>query len=204
MALDENFVIFLVTAVLVLFTSVVALPSPGRIERDPSTAFKGGKRALVNITVVVAIFMGLILVAVGGLGDLKPVTGSLTMVHVGGISLLVMAILLVAASVIIRRLVKRAGKGSHEEVIEVGSVTAAPRSGPVYRERYVEEYRDGYPERYSEYPPMRAPQDRRAPPPPRRAVPPPYGEQPYERRMPPPRNEAPPPRATPRRRPPVG
>ena len=96
MALDVNFVIFIITALLVLFTSVVALPSPGRIERDPSTAFKGGKRALVNITVVVAIFMGLILIGFGFYtDDLKSVAGSLNMVHVGGISLLVMAILLI-------------------------------------------------------------------------------------------------------------
>ena len=198
MAIDVNFMVFLVPSILVVLAALLALPSRDRIEKDPSTAFRKGRRAFVNLATVFAVFIGLALLAFAQTLNLEPLFASINMVHIGGISLLIMGLVLVASSIVIRRWIRSAGRGYHEEVVEVAAlgVTHVPHGAD-------EVEFDDYP-----YPPHRAPPirdpERRGPPPPRRVdrFPPPYGGP--ERRPPPPREGARPPPARPRRRPPPG
>lgn len=201
MAIDANFILFIIPALMALLAAAVALPSKGRIERDPSTAYKGWRRAIVNIAFVISISLGLILVALGGNLNLEPLFGDITMVHIGGISLIIMAVVLLVASSITKKQVKKAGRGVEEEVLEVGAVsgpapapipTAHPDLRP--RPRPQPQYRSPPPSQYR--PP---PRDGGAPPPvpPRVPLRDPYGEDPvYE--------GFPPSRPPPRRRPPPG
>lgn len=215
MDIDENFLLFLVPAILVVVTAAVALPSKARIERDPSTAFSGGKRALVALVSVLALVIGLSFAGFGGTFQREPVVGEVNMIQIGGVSLLAMAIALLVAMVRIRGQVRMAGKGQEEEVLEVSSMgTAAPPvpgSGPP-------------PGQYTPVDPgVRGPLPQRPPPPyarPPQGRPPPYpppgprpGQGPYqgpppprsgwERGVPPPPGEGAPPPPL-RRRPPPG
>jgi uncharacterized membrane protein (DUF485 family) len=209
MAVDVNFLFFLMPSIVVVLAALLALPSKDRIERDPSTAFQRGRRAFVNLATVFALFVGLVLVAFAQTLNLEPLVASINMVHVGGVSLLAMGLVLLASSIVIKRWIKGAGKGYQEEVVEVAAlgVTHVPHdAGEVELED-------------RPYPPPRGPPvrdpERRGPPPPRRLdryppphsgperrPPPPYGGP--ERRPPPPREGARPPPARPRRRPPPG
>jgi hypothetical protein len=192
-----NFLFFLVPSIVVVLAALVALPSKDRIERDPSTAFRKGRRAFVNLATVLALLIGIVLIAFAPT-NLKPLVFDINMVHIGGVSLLIMGIILVASSVMIKRWIKTAGRGIHEEIVEVAAlgVTHVPHD-----DYEVEmEDRPYPPPRQS---PVRDP-ERRGPPPPRRVdrYPPPYRAP--ERRPPPPREGARPPPARPRRRPPPG
>jgi hypothetical protein len=195
MAIDANFILFIIPALMALLAAAVALPSKSRIERDPSTAYKGWRRATVNIAFVISISIGVLLIALGGSLNLEPIFGEITMVHIGGISLIIMAVVLLIASSITKKQIKQAGRGMQEEVIEVAVVggpasapapAPAPSVNPNLPPRPPPQYR----------PP---PRDGAAPPP----VPPrvprkdPYGEDPvYE--------GVPPSRPPPRRGPPPG
>lgn len=195
MAIDANFIIFIIPALMALLAAAVALPSKSRIERDPSTAYKGWRRATVNLAFMIAIAIGAMMVALGGSLNLEPIFGSITMVHIGGISLIIMAVVLLVASMVTKKQVKQAGRGMQEEVLEVGVVggpAPAPVPAPVPTAR-----QDLPPRPQPQYSPP--PRDGGAPPP----VPPrvprsdPYGDDPvYE--------GVPPPRPPPRRGPPPG
>ena len=191
MALDQNFLVFIVPAIIALLAATFALPSKRRIEKDPSTAYKGGRRALVNIAVVFALVMGLILAGLGGTLEVEPIVGEVTMVHVGGVSLIVMAVVLLVASSRVRKLLRSARRGEREEVLEATVVSG---------QRPVSQGTPG------PMPPPR-PQVPYRPPPREGGAPPPLP--PRVRREPPPREEyqwggAPPPRGPPRRGPPPG
>lgn len=190
MAIDANFILFIIPALMALLAAAVALPSKNRIERDPSTAYKGWRRATVNIAFVISISLGVILVALGGSLNLEPVFGDITMVHIGGISLIIMAIVLAVASSITKKQVKKAGRGMQEEVLEV-DVVGVPAPAPVPTDR------PDLPPRPSPEPQYRPPPPTGgAPPPAPRRVPPqdPYGDDPVYQGVPPPR---PPPRRGP-------
>lgn len=191
MALDPNFGAFLIPAIIALLAAAFALPSKRRIERDPSTAFRGGRRAMVNIAALFALVMGLILVGLGGTLEVKPIFASVNMVQVGGASLIVMTVVLLVASSRVRRLVRSARRGEREEVLEA-TVVSGSRPAPL-----------GPP---GPAPPPR-PQVPYRPPPREDGAPPPLP--PRVRRETPPREEyqwggAPPPRGPPRRGPPPG
>jgi len=129
MAIDANFILFIIPALMALLAAAVALPSKSRIEKDPSTAYKGWRRATVNIAFVISISIGVLMVALGGSLNLEPLFGSITMVHVGGISLIIMAVVLLVASSTTKKQVKLAGRGMQEEVIEV-AVVSGPAPAP--------------------------------------------------------------------------
>ena len=175
MAIDTNFLVFLVPAILVLLAAVVALPSKRRIERDPSTAFKGGRRAFINVVAVLALVFGMIFLGLGGFLDLEPLFGSINMAHVGGLSLLIMAVVLLVSAAIIRKQVRRAGRGEQEEVLEA-AVVAAPGQYAAPPGQYA------------------APPRQPVAPPPRRDLPP----RPQSSYRPPPQNGAEPPPLPPR------
>ncbi len=130
MAIDANFILFIIPALMALLAAAVALPSKNRIERDPSTAYKGWRRATVNLAFVIAIAIGAMMVALGASLNLEPIFGSITMVHIGGMSLIIMAVVLLVASSITKKQVKQAGRGMQEEVLEVG-VVGGPAPAPV-------------------------------------------------------------------------
>jgi hypothetical protein len=168
MAIDTNFLAFLVPALLALMAAAVALPSKGRIERDPSTAFRRGRRAVVNLAAAFAILLGAILAGLGGFLNLEPVVGPVNMAHVGGVSLIVMAVVLLVAALGIRRQILAAGRGEEEEVLEAAVIAApgqlrapAPRTDlpPVPRPRQGPPPRPG-----AEPPPMPRRVSREAPP----------------------------------------
>jgi hypothetical protein len=199
MAIDENFILFILPAVIVVLAAMAALPSKGRIEMDPSTAFKRGKRALVNGATGFAILMGLILALVGGTQNVKAVVDGVNMIQIGGISLLAMGVVLIIATIQIRRLIKAAGRGTHEEVLDVAAFGAMSSA---------EDVEVDWPER--NLPPRPRPQPRLQPPPQPRPPPGRSGDEGRVRKPPqPPRRiprEGPPPRDEPplRRRPPPG
>ena len=183
MAIDGNFLAFLVPAAIALLAAAVGFPSKGRIEEDPSTAFKGGRKAIVSISTVFALIMGVILAGLGGTQSLETVVAGLNMVQIGGISLLVIAVVLIISSVMVGRQIRKAGKGAREMVLDVAPVRARPPPG------------DGAP-------PPRGPPPRDLPPrgPPPRDLPP-RGRPPRDLppRDLPPRNGIPPPRDLPPR-----
>ncbi len=194
MAIDANFILFIIPALMALLAAAVALPSKSRIERDPSTAYKGWRRATVNLAFVIAIAIGAMMVALGGSLNLEPIFGDITMVHIGGISLIIMAVVLLVASSITKKQVKQAGRGEQEVVLEA-TVISGPAPAPVPTP--VPSDRPDLPPRprpQSQYGPP--PRDGGAPPP----VPPrvpsrdPYGDDPVYEGIPPPR---PPPRRGP-------
>ncbi len=188
MAIDANFILFIIPALMALLAAAVALPSKSRIEKDPSTAYKGWRRAIVNIAFVISISIGVLMVALGGNLNQEPLFGSITMVHVGGISLIIMAVVLLVASSITKKQVKQAGRGMQEEVIEV-AVVSGPAPAPTQSAN-------------PNLPPRPPPQYR--PPPPNGGAPPPvpprvprrdpYDEDPVYKGVPPSR---PPPRRGP-------
>ncbi len=192
MAIDTNFLMFLLPALLAFLAAVVALPSKSRIERDPSTAFRGGRRAFVNIAAVIAIILGAIFVGLGSLLDLEPLFGSINMAHIGGISLLIMAVVLLVAAANIRKQIRQAGKGEDEEVLEA-TVIAAPGQYQAPPAQYVA------PPPRTDLPPR--PRSSYVPPSPNGAEPPPlpprvpredaYEEDHIPRRRPPPRDPPP-------------
>lgn len=126
MAIDSNFLTFLVPAIIVVLAAVVAFPSKGRIERDPSTAYGGGRRALVTVAALFALLMGAILAGLGSTQNVEEVVAGLNMVHIGGISLIAMAIVLIATHAVMSGRVKRAAKGDQEMVLEVAPVRPIP------------------------------------------------------------------------------
>jgi len=178
MAIDGNFLAFVVPAVIAMAAAAVALPSKGRIEQDPSSAFRGGRKAMVSLSSVFALIMGVILAALGGTQSLDPVVGGLNMVQIGGISLIIIAVVLLISSVMIGRQISKAARGAREVVLDVAPVRSqAPPSSPSY----------GAPPPRTGAPPPRGPPPRDLPP--RQGAPPP--------RAPPPRDL--PPRPPPRR-----
>ena len=197
MAIDTNFILFIIPALMALLAAAVALPSKSRIERDPSTAYKGWRRATVNLAFVIAIAIGAMMVALGGSLNLEPIFGDITMVHIGGMSLIIMAVVLLVASSITKKQVKQAGRGMQEEVLEVavvGGPAPVPTPAPVQSAR-------------PDLPPRPRPQSQYGSPPREGGAPPPvpprvprrdaYDDDPvYE--------GVPPPRPPPRRGPPPG
>lgn len=205
MAIDSNFLAFLVPAALALVVAALALPGKARVERDPSTAYRRGRRALVNIASLFALVMGLVLTLLGGTQELETVVDGLNMVHIGGISLIVMAAVLLVASSGIRRQVKQAGRGAEEIVLDVAAVRRAPapmggapppaQGPPRLAQRPPPPYADQRPPpsrrpppQYADQPPRRDLPPRPAPPPRDGRVPPPPR---VERRPPPPRHPPP-------------
>ncbi len=130
MAIDANFILFIIPALMALLAAAVALPSKSRIERDPSTAYKGWRRATVNLAFVIAIAIGAMMVALGGSLNLEPIFGDITMVHIGGMSLIIMAVVLFVASMVTKRQIKQAGRGEQEVVLEA-TVISGPAPAPV-------------------------------------------------------------------------
>ncbi len=192
MAVDANFLAFLFPALLALLAAAVALPSQRRLERDPSTAFRGGRRAVVNVAAIIALVLGAILAGLGSQLELEPLFGSVNMAHVGGISLIIMAVVLLVAAARIRRQVRRSGRGEDEEVLEA-AVIAAPGQYPAPPSQYVT------PPPRTDLPPR--PQSSYGAPPRNGAEPPPlpprvpredaYDEDYVPRRRPPPRDPPP-------------
>jgi len=198
MAIDSNFLAFLVPAAMALVVAALALPGKARVERDPSTAYRRGRRALVNIASLFALVMGLVLSLLGGTQELETVVDGLNMVHIGGISLIVMAVALLAASSGIRRQVKQAGRGAEEIVLDVAAVRRAPApvgGAPPPAQRPPPPYADQRPPPAQRPPPPYADQLPRRDLPPRPAPPPRDGHVPppprVERRPPPPRRPPP-------------
>jgi len=204
MAIDSNFLAFLVPAALALVVAALALPGKARVERDPSTAYRRGRRALVNIASLFALVMGLVLTLLGGTQELETVVDGLNMVHIGGISLIVMAAVLLVASSGIRRQVKQAGRGAEEIVLDVAAVRRAPapmggapppaQGPPRLAQRPPPPYADQRP------PPSRRPPPQYADQPPRRDLPPRPSPPPRDGRVPPPprvERRPPPPRHPP-------
>jgi len=204
MAIDSNFLAFLVPAALALVVAALALPGKARVERDPSTAYRRGRRALVNIASLFALVMGLVLTLLGGTQELETVVDGLNMVHIGGISLIVMAAVLLVASSGIRRQVKQAGRGAEEIVLDVAAVRRAPapmggapppaQGPPRLAQRPPPPYADQRP------PPSRRPPPQYADQPPRRDLPPRPSPPPRDGRVPPPprvERSPPPPRHPP-------
>ena len=193
MAIDANFILFIIPALMALLAAAVALPGKERIERDPSTAYKGWRRAIVNLAFMISIAIGALMIALGGTLNLEPLFGTINMVHIGGISLIIMAVVLLVASTVTKRQVKRAGRGMHEEVLEVAAFSG-PAPAPIQAARPDLPPR---PRPQSQYRPP--PRDGAAPPPVPRRVPrrDPYDEDPVYKGVPPSR-------PLPPRRPPPG
>ncbi len=205
MAIDGNFLAFLIPAMFVVLAAAFAFPGKRRIQQDPSSAYSGGRKALVVAAAVIAFIMGAVLAGLGSTQNVEDLVAGLNMVQVGGISLIVMAAVMLVASGMVTRQIKRAEKGEHEEVLEVAALTRAPTPG-------------GAPPPRPGPPPLRGPPPRGPPPrgpppggppprgrPPRddgpvRGVPPPRDLPP--RPMPPPRDGVPPPPRKVERRPP--
>ena len=198
MAIDGNFLAFLVPALIVVLAATVAFPSKSRIERDPSTAYGGGKKALVTLASILALVMGLILALLGGTQNLEELFAGLNMVQIGGISLIIMAVVLLVASVIIGRQIRRAGRGAQEQVMEVTAFPVAQRPPTT----------GGAPPPRPASPPPRNLPPRDIPPNefrPRQGVPPPRNLPPRDlppRPIPAPRDDTPPPPPRVQRRPP--
>ncbi len=218
MAIDGNFLAFLVPALIVVLAAAVGFPSKNRIALDPSTAYGGGKRALVTLASILALVTGLILALLGGTQDLEALFAGINMVHIGGISLIIMGVVLMVTSVMTGRQIRRARRGAREQVLEVAALPVAPRSpttgGPPPPRASSPPPRDlpprnlppgDYPPRDlppRDYPP-RGPPPREYPPResrPKQGVPPPRDLPP--RPMPPNRGEVPPPPPKVKRRPP--
>ncbi len=203
MAIDSNFLTFLVPAIIVVLAAAVAFPSKARIQRDPSTAYGGGRKALVILAAVLALVFGAILAALGFTQNVEPVVANLNMVQIGGISLVVMGVVLLVASSMVTHQIRKAGRGEREQVLEVAAVARAPPPGgappPMGPPPGDLPPRDLPPR---DLPPRDLPP---RPPPregvgPRQGMPPPRDLPP--RPMPPPRNGAPPPPRKVERRPP--
>jgi hypothetical protein len=128
MAIDGNFLAFLIPALIVVLAAAVGFPSKNRIELDPSTAYGGGKRALIVLASILALVTGLILALLGGTQDLEELFAGINMVHVGGISLIIMGVVLLATSAMISRQIRRARRGAREQVLEVAALPVPQRS----------------------------------------------------------------------------
>jgi len=132
--MDDALAIFLVTALFIVLAVLAALPSGARIARDPSTAYGGGRRALVMASAGIGLLVGLLLVAAGTQFDYRSVLGGANMLHIGGSSLLLLSVVVVLASWRVTRMIATASAGHEEEVHEVeGYVipsTVAPPSAP--------------------------------------------------------------------------
>ena len=187
MAIDGNFLAFLIPAIIVVLAAAVGFPSKNRIELDPSTAYGGGKRALVTLASILALVTGMILVLFGGTQHVEELFAGLNMVHIGGISLIIMGVVLLVTSAMIGRQIRRARRGAREQVLEVAALPVTPRSPTPG---------GAHPPRASSPPPRDLPP--RAYPP--RDLPPrPYPQQPYPPRESRPRQGVPPPRDLPPR-----
>ncbi len=213
MAIDGNFLAFLIPALIVVLAAAVGFPSKNRIELDPSTAYGGGKRALVTLASILALVTGLILALLGGTQDLEALFAGINMVHIGGISLIIMGVVLLVTSAMIGRQIRRARRGAREQVLEVAALPVAPRSptpggAPPPRPSYPPPRdlpprdlppRDLPPRDYPPkgYPPREYPPRESRPP---QGVPPPRDLPP--RPVPPNRDEVPPPPPKVKRRPP--
>jgi hypothetical protein len=174
MAIDGNLLTFLVAASLALMAAAVALPSKSRIESDPSTAFGPGRRALVMLASLLSLIIGLIMFRFAP-SNLEALVADLNMVQIGGISLIVIGVVLLSSSAYIRRQVRRAGKGEDEMVMEVAAIARGPPPGI-----------GAPPPRSNRAPrPMPPPRDRPVPPPRNDDIPPPPPR--VARRPPPPR-----------------
>ena len=180
MAIDTNFMVFLIPAIIAMVATVLALPSKSRIEKDPSTAYRRGRRAIVNLAVALCLLLGLALAVYGTSYNAEELVAGVNMVTIGGISLLAMGAVLLGASMVIRRQVMEAGQGQDEAVLEVAAVGAAPApAAPVGGAG------ENLPPRPVPPPPQRVPRDA----PPRDqwedGPPPPYYRPPPPRRPPP-------------------
>jgi hypothetical protein len=198
MAIDGNFLAFMVPALIAVLAAVVALPSKSRIEEDPSTAYTGGRKAVVSLACVFAVIMGGILAGLGSTFDREVIVAGLNMIQIGGISLIIIAVVLLVASVVISRQVKRARE--EEDILEVSAIrpTAPPQRAGAPPPRDLPP-RDLPPR---DLPPRDLP-PRDLPPrdrPPGRGVPPPRDLPPRPRY--PPGDEVPPPPRKVERRPP--
>ena len=205
MAIDGNFLAFLIPALFVVLAAALAFPSKARIHQDPSTAYGGGRRALVTLAGIVALVMGAALAGLGTTQSREEVVAGMNMVVIGGICLIVMAVVMFVGSAMTSRQVRRAGRGVHEEVLEVAAMTRAPPPGGAPPPRAAGHPRRDLPPRDlpprdlppREYPPRQPPREGTVP---RNGVPPPRDLPP--RPMPPPRDGAPPPPRRVERRPP--
>jgi hypothetical protein len=134
--MDPTFLLFLMAVIFIALVVLAALPSDRRIQRDPSTAFGRGRRALLNLAALLGLLLGAALAVFGGQLALEPVAGSINMVQVGGASLLVLGIVLIVASMGTRRAIASASAGSQEEVLDVEgyamsfSPTPPPQTSP--------------------------------------------------------------------------
>lgn len=211
MAIDGNFLAFLIPALFVVLAAAFAFPGKRRIQKDPSSAYSGGRKALVVAAAVIAFIMGAVLTGLGSTQNVEDLVAGLNMVQVGGISLIVMAVVMLVASGMVTRQIRLAEKGEREEVLEVAALTRAPTPGGAPPPRPGPPPPRGPPPRG---PPPRGPPPRGPPPrdtgpvrggpPPRdlppRPMPPPRDIPP--RPMPPPRDGVPPPPRKVERRPP--
>jgi hypothetical protein len=199
MALNITFLLLVLPMVLILLVAFL-LPTKDRIESNPSMAFRGGRRSVVNFVALMSVIIGLILIGLGATQNLDPLVGELNAVHIGGAELLVLSVMLIAASTYYKKRIMRAKRGEDEEVVDVQAIgtTYLDETGvAVYEE-------PTYYDTPSPYePPRREPRERIPPSygsprrePPERS-PPPYGP---PRREPPERS--PPPYGPPRREPP--
>jgi hypothetical protein len=132
MAIDGNFLAFLVPAVIAVLAAAVGFPSKSRIQEDPSTAYTGGRKALVVVAAILSLAMGLALAGLGSTYSRETVVAGINMIQIGGISLIIITVVLMLASAVIGRQIKRAGKGERERVLEVAAIrpTAPPRDLP--------------------------------------------------------------------------
>lgn len=129
MAIDGNFLAFLVPALIAVLAAAVGFPSKSRIQEDPSTAYTGGRKAFVVIAAILSLMMGLVLAGWGSTYSRETIVAGINMIQIGGISLIIIAVVLMAASAVVGRQIKRAGKGEREEVLEVAAIKpgAPPR-----------------------------------------------------------------------------
>lgn len=143
--MDSTFLFFLVVVIFIALAVLFGLPSERRIERDPSTAFGRGKRALVNLATLLGLLLGVALAVFGGQLALEPVAGDINMVQVGGASLLLLGVVLIVASVGTRRAIASAAAGSHEEVLDVEgyAMSFGMPPAPPEPERYEDPDRPG-------------------------------------------------------------
>ena len=191
MAILTVFLALVVPAVLILLVALL-LPTKGRLERDPSSAYARGRRGLIGLVGLVSLILGLILFTLGSTQNVEAVAGNVNAVHLGGIELVVLSVLLLAASNYYRRRIAIAKRGEDEEIVHVEAIEAA------FLREAAQEGAGPYDSSFYDAPPPYRP-PRREPP---ERYPPPYGRperEPPERRPP---AGSPPQGAPPRRRPP--
>jgi hypothetical protein len=124
--MDTAFVLFILAAALIVLAVLVALPSGARIARDPSTAYGGGRRALVLGSAGLGLVAGALLLVAGSSLSYKDVVGGANMLHVGGASLLLLSVVVVIASWRVARTIATAAAGHEEEVLHVEGYSIPP------------------------------------------------------------------------------